>query len=134
MMISDVDDFPPIFSDHSLIYFFSSTYIVEKMDSKNFGSSILSPPITLGMFAVATLFHGGMFSALWTYLGVDSAARLESTVPLPADPLLSTLMTLALINGIVISPVSMAYWVRTLQEKSNNTKRAKRQVFTRRNK
>jgi hypothetical protein len=88
--------------------------------SKNYGSAVLSPPITLWMFAIATLFHGGMFSALWTYLGVDSAARLESTVPLPADPLLQFLLTLALINGIVISPVSMAYWVRTLQEKSNN--------------
>mmetsp|Transcript_273 Transcript_273/g.658 ORF Transcript_273/g.658 Transcript_273/m.658 type:complete len:624 (-) Transcript_273:25-1896(-) len=123
---SSADDNPPLVACLIKFSCFPETI-------KNFGSSILSPPITLGMFAVATLFHGGMFSALWTYLGVDSAARLESTVPLPADPLLSTLMTLALINGIVISPLSMAYWVRTLQEKSNSTKRTKLQVFTRRN-
>ncbi|CAJ1944375.1 unnamed protein product [Cylindrotheca closterium] len=81
---------------------------------KNYGSALLSP-IKLWMFVVATFFHGVTFSALWTYLGVDTAARLENT-ELPADGKLQFLLAAALFNGIVISPLSMAYWVKMMQK------------------
>lgn len=91
---------------------------------KNFGSSILKP-IQWWMFVLATAVHGGTFTALWTYLGVDTAARLkDATGSLPPNQLLKTLLTLALINGIVVSPLSMAYWMRTLKQKQLQTKRA----------
>jgi len=84
---------------------------------KNFGSSILKP-IRWWMFVLATLGHGLTFTALWTYLGVDTAARLKDSAGLlPPDQRLKTLLTLALINGIVVSPLAMAYWMRTLTQK-----------------
>mmetsp|Transcript_33620 Transcript_33620/g.79297 ORF Transcript_33620/g.79297 Transcript_33620/m.79297 type:complete len:355 (-) Transcript_33620:272-1336(-) len=89
---------------------------------KNFGSSMLKP-ITWWMFVSATAVHGLTFTALWTYLGVDTAARLKDTTGmLPADQRLKTLLTLALINGIVVSPLSMAYWMRTLRQKQQEHK------------
>jgi uncharacterized membrane protein YdjX (TVP38/TMEM64 family) len=88
---------------------------------KNYGSALLFP-IRLWMFAAATMAHGWTFSALWTYLGVDTAKRLEAT-GLPTDQRLQFLLTLALINGIVVSPLAMAYWLkslrRTTKEKEN---------------
>lgn len=90
---------------------------------KNFGSSMLKP-ITWLMFVSATAVHGLTFTALWTYLGVDTAARLKDTSGmLPPDQQLKTLLTLALINGIVVSPLSMAYWMRTLTQKQQKTSR-----------
>lgn len=85
---------------------------------KNYGSAILSP-IKLWMFIFGTVVHGCTFSALWTYLGVDTALRLENP-SLPADKLLQSLLSLALVNGIVISPLAMAYWIKTLQRSSSN--------------
>jgi uncharacterized membrane protein YdjX (TVP38/TMEM64 family) len=80
---------------------------------KNYGSAILSP-IKLWMFVVATTIHGFTFSALWTYLGVDAAARLENA-DLPADRRLEFLLGAALVNGIVVSPLVMAYWIKSLK-------------------
>jgi hypothetical protein len=82
------------------------------------------------MFVLATVLHGWTFSALWTYLGVDTAARMEDvTGTLPPNHLLQTFLTLALINGVVVSPVSMVYWVRTLKQaqagRKEQTKRRK---------
>jgi uncharacterized membrane protein YdjX (TVP38/TMEM64 family) len=81
---------------------------------KNYGSAILRP-IRLWMFVLGTVVHGWTFTALWTYLGVDTAARLRDATMAP-DRTLQALLTLALINGIVVSPLAMAYWVRTLQK------------------
>jgi uncharacterized membrane protein YdjX (TVP38/TMEM64 family) len=76
---------------------------------KNFGSAILKP-IEWWMFVLATMIHGWTFSALWTYLGVDTASRLEDVERLlPPDRRLQVLLTLALINGIVVSPLSMVW-------------------------
>jgi uncharacterized membrane protein YdjX (TVP38/TMEM64 family) len=86
---------------------------------KNYGTAILRP-IRLWMFVFGTILHGWTFTALWTYLGVDTAARLRD-VALAPDRLLQVLLTLALINGVVVSPLSMAYWVRTLQKKAQRT-------------
>ena len=92
---------------------------------KNFGSSMLTP-IRWWMFILGTAVHGCTFTALWTYLGVDTAARLKDTEGLlPPDQRLKLLLTLAVINGIVVSPLSMVYWMRTLKQKQNNTMKAK---------
>mmetsp|Transcript_17907 Transcript_17907/g.40962 ORF Transcript_17907/g.40962 Transcript_17907/m.40962 type:complete len:357 (+) Transcript_17907:90-1160(+) len=86
---------------------------------KNFGSSMLKP-IRWWMFVLGTVVHGLTFTALWTYLGVDTAARLKDTQGLlPPDQLLKTLLSIALINGAVVSPLSMVYWMRTLRQKQD---------------
>jgi uncharacterized membrane protein YdjX (TVP38/TMEM64 family) len=88
---------------------------------KNFGSSMLKP-IRWWMFVAGTAVHGGTFTALWTYLGVDTAARLKDTEGLlPPDQRLKILLTLALINGCVVSPLSMFYWMQTLKKKQKLT-------------
>lgn len=98
---------------------------------KNFGSSMLKP-IRWWMFILGTCMHGWTFTALWTYLGVDTAARLKDTEGLlPPDKRLKILLTLALINGAVVSPLSMFYWMRTLKQKQNqtiSTKASKRRI------
>lgn len=74
---------------------------------KNFGSAFLKP-IQWWMFLLATVVHGWTFSALWTYLGVDTALRLEDAVGLlPPDRKLQILLALALVNGIAVSPLTM---------------------------
>lgn len=89
---------------------------------KNFGSAILKP-IRWWMFLLGSTIHGLTFTSLWTYFGVDTAARLKDTEGLlPPDKRLKLLLTLALFNGAVISPLSMFYWIRTLKQKQNDTK------------
>ena len=79
---------------------------------KNYGSAFLFP-IRLWMFMSATIVHGWTFSALWTYLGVDTAKRLVDP-SLPADARLQLLILLSIINGIFVSPGLMVYWIRDL--------------------
>ena len=108
---------------------------------KNYGSSMIQP-IQFWMFLLATVIHGSLFSALWTYLGVDTAARLvvaddktsaaaaAAAEALPPDRFLQTLLLLALINGIVVSPLAMAVWVKSLKDtssKKTNKKRKQKQ-------
>ena len=93
---------------------------------KNFGSSILKP-IKWWMFLLGTSIHGLTFTSLWTYFGVDAAARLRDTEGLlPPDKRLKMLLTLALFNGAVISPLSMFYWIKTLQEKQEQDTKGKK--------
>jgi uncharacterized membrane protein YdjX (TVP38/TMEM64 family) len=80
---------------------------------KNYGSALLFP-IQLWMFVLATVVHGGTFSALWTYTGVDMAKRLDMA-SLPTDQTLQFLLTLALINGFLVSPLAMAYWIKSVR-------------------
>ncbi len=80
---------------------------------KNYGAALLFP-IRLWMFTFATIVHGWTFTALWTYLGVDTAMRLEDST-LPVDGKLQILLFLALINGIVVSPLAMALWLKSLR-------------------
>jgi uncharacterized membrane protein YdjX (TVP38/TMEM64 family) len=85
---------------------------------KNFGSSLLTS-IHWWMFAMATILHGWTFSVLWTYLGVDTAMRLEAP-ELPADRRLQSLLILALVNGVIVSPLSMVYLYK-LSGKNNDS-------------
>jgi len=81
------------------------------------------------MFALATMIHGWTFSTLWTYLGVDTSLRLHDET-YPPDKRLNYLLTLALINGVVVSPLVMALWGKQLRQaslkKANKDKRRKR--------
>lgn len=71
---------------------------------KNFGSSLL-PVIQWWMFAVATLIHGGIFTALWTWLGQQSTGAGSTTVALG----------IAAFMGLVVTPAVMAWWIRDLK-------------------
>jgi uncharacterized membrane protein YdjX (TVP38/TMEM64 family) len=93
---------------------------------KNFGSAFLKP-IRWWMFLLATMIHGWTFSALWTYLGVDTAARLEDVQGLlPPDRVLQLLLALALVNGIAISPLSMVWLCYNPSSKNEETKGKKK--------
>ena len=93
---------------------------------KNVGAGILQPGIHWHMFIVSTMVHGWMFSALWTYLGVDTVARIDSSNSgMEPNRRLQFLLTLALINGIVVSPLSMVYWVRSLKQQNDRRKKKK---------
>jgi uncharacterized membrane protein YdjX (TVP38/TMEM64 family) len=88
---------------------------------KNFGAAVLLP-IRLWMFALGTMMHGWTFSALWTFLGVDSAQRLVNP-SLPVNGFLNTLLVLSIINGIVVSPLAMGLWIKGLKEMSESKKK-----------
>jgi uncharacterized membrane protein YdjX (TVP38/TMEM64 family) len=79
---------------------------------KNYGAGLLFP-IRLWMFTLATVVHGWTFTSLWTYLGVDTAKRLQDA-SIPVDGKLQFLLFLALINGIVVSPLVMAVWLKNM--------------------
>lgn len=78
---------------------------------KNFGSSLL--PIDMSMFATATLLHGGFFTLLWTWWGIETAQQLEDSSLSMSLGLRITLI-LAGIVGVVVSPLLMAWWIRDL--------------------
>jgi hypothetical protein len=84
---------------------------------KNFGSSLLQP-VTLQRFVVVTIVHGWMYTALWTFLGVDTAFRLQTTDVLPANHLLRVSLGLSVVVGFVLSPLLMAWWIRDLKLRS----------------
>jgi len=79
---------------------------------KNFGCSCLD--MSFATFATATAFHGLMFTTLWTLLGVDAAARLE-TPDLPANVALQVFLVMAALVGLVGSPLLMAWWIRDMK-------------------
>ena len=81
---------------------------------KNYGAAVLFP-ITLKMFMVATMIHGWTFTALWTFLGVDTAKRL-AVANLPTNKFLQVLLVLSIINGVVVSPLAMGLWMKSLQD------------------
>jgi len=93
---------------------------------KNFGSALLTQ-ITLPMFVTATVIHGGSFTCLWTWWGVETARRLE-TARLHPDfiyriptSLRVTLVT-AMIVGVVVSPALMAWWIRDMHDYQSKSK------------
>jgi uncharacterized membrane protein YdjX (TVP38/TMEM64 family) len=85
---------------------------------KNFGCSLLLP-VKLWMFVLATALHGGCYTALWTWLGVDTAARLNHSLTLPANMPLNVTLVFAGVIGVVVSPLLMAWWLRTLKRQAD---------------
>lgn len=84
---------------------------------KNFGTSLLKP-VPLWGFLLATLVHGGPFTALWSWLGDDAALRL-TTPDLPANRALQATLMIAMTVGLVLSPAAMAWWFRDLRNQYN---------------
>jgi len=89
---------------------------------KNIGSSLLSA-VSIPTFVLATLVHGGMFTVLWTWWGVETAARLQDT-DYPASQALRAALVCAAFLGVVISPLLMAWWIRDLK-RQDDAKRKK---------
>jgi uncharacterized membrane protein YdjX (TVP38/TMEM64 family) len=85
---------------------------------KNFGSSLVSR-ITPGMFVFVTVVHGWSFTALWTWLGVESATNLVGTKSLG----LRIAMALTFVIGFVVSPLLMAWWIRDLKQHADKNLR-----------
>jgi uncharacterized membrane protein YdjX (TVP38/TMEM64 family) len=77
---------------------------------KNLGSAVL-PQIKLWMFMAATLLHGGGFSLMWTWLG--TCMRLKET-----SRAMQATLTIGMFIGCVLTPVTMAWWIRALQAMS----------------
>ena len=92
---------------------------------KNFGTAAFLPSVQYPTFLAATCLHGVTFTLLWTWLGCETALYMaaESTSDTSAAATQTSLgLQIALIAmvlcGFVLSPLSMAWWVRDLQ-KSN---------------
>lgn len=87
---------------------------------KNLGSSVVTN-IEPWMFIVATFAHGGMFTLVWTWLGMDTAAHLkiEASEFVLASNQLSTMRAVVLwtaaILGFAVTPMVMAWWIRELR-------------------
>lgn len=92
---------------------------------KNLGSSLI-PVIQPWMFVVVTTLHGGFFTLVWTWLGVDSAARMRQASLAVDRPLQATLV-LAMIVGCVLTPISMAWWIRDLKRGAAQAEQSKRE-------
>jgi uncharacterized membrane protein YdjX (TVP38/TMEM64 family) len=78
---------------------------------KNCGSAVLNIPWWI--FLTVTIVHGWSFTALWTWMGVDAARQLQATAGqnLP----LQISVGIAMLIGIVGSPLLMAWWIRDLR-------------------
>jgi uncharacterized membrane protein YdjX (TVP38/TMEM64 family) len=79
---------------------------------KNLGSSLI-PVIRLWMFLLVTVVHGGTFTCVWTWLGVDTAKRIHAE--LPANRPLQVTLVVAAIVGMGLTPLVMAWWIRDLK-------------------
>lgn len=81
---------------------------------KNFGAALLQP-VRWYHFFLSTVFHGVGFTLLWTWTGVDTAAALEHTA---RNSIRATGIALPFVSlmGLVVSPLSMAWWLRQLQK------------------
>jgi uncharacterized membrane protein YdjX (TVP38/TMEM64 family) len=96
---------------------------------KNCGSALLNIP--LWIFMAVTVGHGWTYTALWTWTGVDAAAQLlreDGAVPVHGSNLpLQIALAMALLIGVVGSPLLMAWWIRELRRTSIANKSAKHQ-------
>lgn len=96
---------------------------------KNFGSALL-PSIAPRMFLTATAFHGGSFTLLWTWWGVDAARRLADD-SLPVNVPLRVALGVAAVVGIVLTPLVMAWWIRDLQQHASDKARKNKRSWWR---
>jgi uncharacterized membrane protein YdjX (TVP38/TMEM64 family) len=84
---------------------------------KNFGSSFLR--ISPVQFATATLVHGGGFTLLWTWWGVETALRLAAPAGQhAASPGLKVALAVAGFVGVVATPALMAWWISSLRREA----------------
>lgn len=100
---------------------------------KNFGSSLFTE-IQYWMFALATVVHGGPFTCVWTWLGIDTAKRLavlDGT--LPVNQGLQFALAVCMVVGLVLCPMLMAWWIRDMKRMSSSYQHSKIAVETRRN-
>ena len=92
---------------------------------KNYGTAALLPHVTYPWFVGGTALHGIPFTLLWTWLGHETAQQLSSTTTTTATKSrgLQLALTATLFLGFVVSPVSMAWWIRDLQHQDKEQKR-----------
>jgi uncharacterized membrane protein YdjX (TVP38/TMEM64 family) len=88
---------------------------------KNFGSAVLDP-IRFWMFLLATVIHGCSFTYLWSWLGDDTAKRLEDE-NLPVDRPLRVAIGVGMSVGLLLSPTLMGWWVRDMRRTEQEEKR-----------
>lgn len=94
---------------------------------KNLGCSLV-PVVQPWMFVLITALHGGSFSLVWTWLGVDTAARMRDATLAVNRPLQAALAG-AMIVGGVLTPMVMAWWMRKLKlgaDIAESTKQSRR--------
>jgi uncharacterized membrane protein YdjX (TVP38/TMEM64 family) len=92
---------------------------------KNLGSSMIVA-VRPWMFLLATMVHGGSFTMLWTWLGVDTAARIKQP-DLPVNIPLRWTLGMGMFVGVVVTPLVMAWWIRDLQQGVKEEKQSKDQ-------
>ena len=84
---------------------------------KNVGTAVLFPSVSPGHFLLATLLHGGLFTAVWTAVGVEAAAELHGThvehVPLWV---FQYAVPVVLAAGMGLPVVLMAWWAQKLRQ------------------
>ena len=85
---------------------------------KNCGASLFLP-IKTWMFVLSIILHGWIFSACWTYVGMDTGRRMADPNLAP-DLVAKVAVTFAGIVGIVITPLLMAWWIRDMQQSQLN--------------
>ena len=91
---------------------------------KNYGTAALLPHVTYPWFVGGTALHGIPFTLLWTWLGHETAQQLSSsTTTTTKSRGLQLALTATLFLGFVVSPVSMALWIRDLQHQDKEQKR-----------
>jgi uncharacterized membrane protein YdjX (TVP38/TMEM64 family) len=92
---------------------------------KNLGCSLI-PVIKPWMFLLVTAVHGGAFTLIWTWLGVDTAARMQNAA-LAVNRQLHTALVLTMFTGGVLTPLVMAWWIRDLKRGADEAAAVKNQ-------
>lgn len=77
----------------------------------------------------ATLLHSGPFSVLWSFLGHDAAMRLVEEEMMKNVALQCGLVGAAVV-GLVVSPVSMAWWINDMRNNTGGSSSAKKKEMT----
>jgi uncharacterized membrane protein YdjX (TVP38/TMEM64 family) len=88
---------------------------------KNFGSSFLR--VSPLQFVTATIVHGGGFTMLWTWWGVEAAHKLRSHAHV-SSPGLKVALVVAGFVGVVATPALMAWWINSLRQEAAETAKA----------
>lgn len=81
---------------------------------KNVGSAALG--VSFAHFCLATLLQGGTFTVLWSHLGSHGSNSAW------ARPILASCVVI----GFVLSPLNLAWWMRSLQRKGGAKTSARR--------